>query len=295
MDKKLGFVILNYNGDDVTINCVDSLIKFYPEAAVCIVDNNSQNKSVDNILNRYKEQSNITILKADKNYGFAVGNNIGINYLREEGCEYVGVINNDTIFQNGELYDKLDVVAEDEAVLGLELDNLDGTKQVPYGLIKGASRTYIKTGIAQFMFLTGLRVIYRFFKNLFKRKKNVAQTQVQPEIDFSEYDYTISGAAYILTPAFFRYYNQLFNKTFMYCEENILALYLKKAKLKTKLIRDTKIIHLESQTARLGNYSRKKIKMGHASWWKGLGVFFGSQKRIVKKYSNKNYNFEKLK
>lgn len=295
MEKKLGFVILNFNGDNVTIDCVDSLLKFYPEATVCIVDNDSQKKPIDNVFNKYKDEKNVVILKADKNYGFAIGNNIGINYLHENGFEYIAVVNNDTVFQNSNLIKELENVQEDEAVLSLELDNKDGTKQLPYGLVKGAYKSYIKLGMLQFAVLTRLFYVYKFFKNLFKRKKKTDQTAVSAEVDFSKYDYIISGAAYILTPAFFKYYSQLFNKTFLYCEEHIMTLYLKKAKLKTKFIRDTKIIHLESQTAQLSSFSIKKVKLGYASWWKGLRVFFKSPKKIAKKYSNKNYNYEILK
>ncbi len=294
MDKKLGFVILNFNGDDVTINCVDSLIKFYPDNLICIVDNFSEKKPIDKILEKYKSQENVRILKAEKNYGFAIGNNIGINFLRENGVENVAVVNNDTIFQNDGLLKVVDEREKDEAVLSLELDNADGTKQLPYGLVRGAYKSYIKLGMLQFAVLTRLFKVYKFFKNLFKRKKKDSN-EAPAEIDFSVYDYIISGAGYILTPAFFEKYSQIFNKTFLYCEEHILVLYLKKAKLKTKFIRDTKIIHLESQTAQLSSFSIKKVKLGYASWWKGLRVLFKSQKKIAKKYSNKNYNYEILK
>lgn len=296
MENKLGFVILNFNGDKVTIDCVDSLLKFYPDSTICIIDNNSEKNPIDNILNCYKDNDKVKILKADKNYGFAIGNNIGINYLRENGFEYIAVINNDTIFQNDGLLKEIKTVQDDEAVLSLELDNKDGTKQLPYGLIKGASKSYIKLGVLQLSILTRMFYVYKFFKNLLKRKKKTETTQAKAvEIDFSKYDYIISGAAYILTPAFFKYYSQLFNKTFLYCEEHIMTLYLKKAKLKTRFVRDTKIIHLESQTAQLTNFSMKKIKLGFASWWKGLRVFFKSHKKIARKYSNKNYKYEILK
>ena len=296
MNKKLGFVILNYNGNEVTINCVNSLLEYYKGYPICIVDNNSEKNPIDNIYEKYKDIEEIIILKAKKNYGFAVGNNIGINFLRELGVENIAVVNNDTIFQNSDLINKLEIknLKENIAVLSLELDNKDGTKQLPYGLIKGAYKSYIKIGILNFAVITRLFDVYKFFKNLF-RKKKVENENINLEIDFNKYEFIISGAAYILTPNFFKYYNQLFNKTFLYCEEHILALYLKKAKLKTEFIRDTKIIHLESQTANLTSFSIKKVKLGFASWFKSLRLLLKSHKKINKKYSKKNYMYEELK
>lgn len=288
---KLGFVILNYNGDQVTINCVDSLLKYYPNEIICVVDNYSQDKPVDNIVDKYKGYQNVKVLKADKNYGYAVGNNIGINYLREQGIDYIAVVNNDTIFQNSNLLESIKNTEDDIGVISLELDNVDGTKQSPYGMVKGATKTFIKIGIRHMLIFIGVYMLLRKLKEKITGKKHVDA----PKINYEEYDYIVSGAAFILTPNFFKNYTQLFNKTFLYCEEHITALYLKKAKLKTKVILDTKIIHLESQTASQTLNSRKKLKKAHHSWWQGLRVLFKSQKSIRKHYSDKNYNYILLK
>lgn len=286
---KLGFVILNYNGDQVTINCVDSLLKYYPQETICIVDNYSQDKTIDNIVSRYKEFENVKILKAGKNYGYAVGNNIGINCLREKGVDYIAVVNNDTIFQNSNLLESIKDTNDDIGVISLELDNVDGTKQSPYGIVKGAVKTYLKIGIRQMLIFAGVYLLLRKLKEKITGKKH----EDSPKINYDNYDYIVSGAAFILTPNFFKHYTQLFNKTFLYCEEHITALYLKKAKLKTKVILDTKIVHLESQTATFS--SRKKLRRAHASWWKGLRVVFKSSKGIRKSFSKKNYSFEEIK
>lgn len=286
---KLGFVILNYNGDQTTINCVDSLLKLYPNQIICIVDNFSQDKPIDNIVEKYKDCSNVKILKAEKNYGYAVGNNIGINYLREMGVEYIAVVNNDTIFQNGSLIESIKNIDSNVGVISLELDNVDGTKQSPYGIIKKPVSTYLKIGIRQILIFMGVYLFFRRVKEKISGKKH----EDSPKINYDEFDYIVSGAAFILTPSFFEHYTQLFNKTFLYCEEHITALYLKKAKLKTKVILDTKIIHLESQTATFS--SRKKLKRAHQSWWQGLRVLLKSKKGIRKHFSDKNYKCEILK
>lgn len=284
----LGFVILNYNGDQITINCVDSLLKYYPKSLICIVDNHSERKPIERIIEKYQNIENVKILKSDKNYGYAVGNNIGINYLRENGVDYIAVVNNDTVFPNGDLIEQIKSSPENAGVISLELDNTDGTKQSPYGLVKGPIKTYLKIGIRHFLIIIGVYKLIRWIKRKFIKSKE--QLNI---IEYDKLDYVISGAAFILTPAFFEKYNQLFNKTFLYCEEHILAMYLKKAKLKTYMLFDTKIVHLESQTATFSSY--KKLWRAHISWWKGLPVVFKSSKGIKKSFSKRNYQYKMIK
>ena len=292
MENLLGFVVLNYNGDQVTINCVKSLLEHYPKSIICIVDNNSTVHTIDHIKEVFKNSTNIKILKANKNYGFAIGNNIGITYLREKDVKYIAVVNNDTIFQSDNLLLNLNNLENDIGVVSLQLNNKDNTKQIPYGLIKNPYKDYIKTGLLNFFILTKIFYVAKFIKNLFVRHKKLNSNV---NINYNNYDFIISGAAFILTPNFFKHYNQLFNKTFLYCEEHILSIYLKKSNLKTKLINDSKIIHLESQTAQLSSYSKKKLINGLKSWWKGLGLLFKSSKTIAKKYSDRNYKYEIIK
>ena len=291
VNKKIGFVVLNYHGNEITQQCVDSILHYYPDNLICIVDNASQDNSVADFRQKYVNQETVIILQADKNYGFAIGNNIGINYLREQGIQYIVVINNDTIFQKSGIIEQLDNFEDGVGLISLELSNQDGTTQIPYGLIKSASKNYLKIGVINFLLVTKLYFVLRFFKRcLFRKKPETASV-----VDYSQYHYVISGAGYILTPHFFEHYQQLFNHTFLFNEEHILALYLQKAKLKTAIIKDTQIIHLESQTAKLKPLCFKKLCRAIASWIKGLSVFFKNSTKIRKRFSNKNYCYKIIK
>ena len=121
-------------------------------------------------------------------------------------------------------------------VISLQLSNLDGTMQNPYGAINKPIKTYWKIGLMHMLMIVKVWDILKWIKRKFKKPKSELQ-----HINYENFDYVISGAAFILTPNFFEHYDQLFNKTFLYCEENILAMYLKKAKLKSVFLTNSQI------------------------------------------------------
>jgi GT2 family glycosyltransferase len=144
-------VILNYNGWEDTVECLDSvLLSQHIPYRIVVVDNNSANLSVENILDWAKKsvetvlvvgpdpdnnelyvRSNVAghgrisgldqasatgnerhfahplvIIQTRKNGGFAYGNNIGINFaLQQADCEYIWLLNNDTVILPNTLYE----------------------------------------------------------------------------------------------------------------------------------------------------------------------------------------------
>jgi len=94
MHPKVFIIILNWNGCNDTIECIESLIKIdYPNFSVVVVDNASSDNSIDIIPRKYRD---IAFIEVKKNLGFAGGNNIGIKYALEHGADYVLLLNNDT-------------------------------------------------------------------------------------------------------------------------------------------------------------------------------------------------------
>ncbi len=87
-------VVLNYNGCEDTIRCLNSLkeVKF-PNLKIVIVDNGSVDESVQKF---EKVFSYIPLLKRAANAGYAAGNNAGIKYALAHNADYILIINNDT-------------------------------------------------------------------------------------------------------------------------------------------------------------------------------------------------------
>jgi len=96
MFVKIGIIILNWNGWNDTLNCIASLDSVdYPknQISIYIVDNGSTDESV----NHLRQLPGITLLELPSNIGFAAGVNFGIDHALCNGCEYVLLLNNDTI------------------------------------------------------------------------------------------------------------------------------------------------------------------------------------------------------
>lgn len=94
---KVSIVILNWNGYQDTISCLESINKLVItnfELEAIVVDNASSNNSVDKIRKNFPK---IKIIKNRTNLGFAEGNNVGIRSAIENGADYILVLNNDTI------------------------------------------------------------------------------------------------------------------------------------------------------------------------------------------------------
>ncbi|MCQ2495200.1 MAG: glycosyltransferase family 2 protein [Lachnospiraceae bacterium] len=91
-------ILVNYNGYLDTVDCVKSILdNDYPNYKIIIVDNASADR--DTILNDTFLTENADILLAGSNDGFSSGNNIGIKCAMSKGCEYVLLLNNDTIVE----------------------------------------------------------------------------------------------------------------------------------------------------------------------------------------------------
>ena len=133
MSPEVAVIILNWNGSKDTMECLESLFSInYPNYTVIVVDNASSDDSLKRIRQYCKGQievksaffkyskrnkpieiveyakeesekikcnfSGIVLIKNDKNYGFAEGNNIGIRYALDSlNSDYILLLNNDTV------------------------------------------------------------------------------------------------------------------------------------------------------------------------------------------------------
>ncbi len=101
MPRKVGIVLLNWNGWKDTCACLESLrrldaVKF----EVIVVDNASTNGSASQIRRRYPEAR---LIETGRNLGFAGGCNVGIRHLIEQRFDFVWLLNNDTCVGPGAL------------------------------------------------------------------------------------------------------------------------------------------------------------------------------------------------
>ncbi|MDD3007074.1 MAG: glycosyltransferase family 2 protein [Candidatus Pacebacteria bacterium] len=115
MDKKVYIIVLNWNGKEDTLDCLQSLRSTdYGNYKVTLVDNGSEDDSVVAVKEQFPE---VEVVETGKNLGFAGGNNVGIEYAIKAGADYVFLINNDTTVHPDYLKE-LVLVAESDAKIG---------------------------------------------------------------------------------------------------------------------------------------------------------------------------------
>ena len=125
-DKKIAVIIINWKRYDLTLNCIDSVLKSsYKNFKIILIDNESQNSFPDEI----NKSEKIKIIKNENNEGFSKANNQGIKYSIKNGFDYVLLLNNDTLIKN----DLINSLIQQSSTLNQKIIqplilNYDGTK-----------------------------------------------------------------------------------------------------------------------------------------------------------------------
>lgn len=135
----VGIIIVNYRTAELTIDCLRSLeseVSTVTQTRVVVVDNASGDDSVARIHSAIEQNgwSNwATLVAAERNGGFAYGNNIGIKLLRDSISppQYYWLLNSDTQVYRGALRSLLDFLAQNPRVgiVGSRLEERDGGVQ----------------------------------------------------------------------------------------------------------------------------------------------------------------------
>lgn len=115
---KTALIILHYKGEDDTKACLDSLRDSKIQnidLSLIVVANNPSASLVSDVRTVYPE---LTLIENKENVGFAEGNNIGIRKALELQCEYIVLLNNDTLVSS-DIISKLVTHANSQDSIGL--------------------------------------------------------------------------------------------------------------------------------------------------------------------------------
>jgi hypothetical protein len=90
-------VILNYNGIEDTLACLDSLSRqTSTDFEVQVIDNGSRDDRLGRIAERFPR---VEVIALPDNLGWAGGNNVGMRLALARGFRYVCLLNNDTVLE----------------------------------------------------------------------------------------------------------------------------------------------------------------------------------------------------
>ncbi len=268
--KKLGIVVLNYKNYNDTIKCVNSILAQKDILLeIVIVDNGSNNNSFIELKKIFGKLNNIKIIKSKNNLGYARGNNIGIDFLYSKGYKNIFIANSDLLFSHQ--YTLFSLNENHEKNIGLVvpiIQNIDGTidQRVSYK--------------KNFLYLRIIRhIVYWFFG------KNVPSKSAQKDgsIEYTKRllglqtdRYVVSGSGFLLTDNFFKFYQGLYSKTFLYGEEMATIVLLHKAHLFSKVVNCPPITHHggASTPIEIRNHSNTRRKIVQHSYYMILKLIF---------------------
>lgn len=243
------FVILHYLTANDTIECVDSILTIQGSYHVVIVDNGSNNGSIEIVEKRFINYKNIHIIKNNNNIGFASGNNVGYQFARDIlHADFIAISNNDVIVATTNMIELIEsyFLKNRFFLLGPDIESLvDHKHQNPMSInklgIKQVSREIWKYRILLCLSRMG-------FYDKVKRIKNKQPTTYM-DYEVTMEDIQLHGSFLVFSPLYTSQEKFSFRPgTFLYMEEAILHNYCLKKGYKTVYYPEIKVFHKEDSS-----------------------------------------------
>ena len=232
-----------------TKRCLESLRTVeYDNLNVLVVDNNSSDKTSENIKKDFPE---FNILTLSKNLKFSGGNNEGVNHLNPEKDDFIIFLNNDTIVSKNFVKKLINPLLEDKKAI-------ISTPKILYS--SNINKIWYAGGVVNLWFGIIKHIGIRDFdgpKYSFKTKTDYA-----------------SGCCFCIKFDDFRklYFDNDFS---MYCEDVDLSLRARKMNRFILYVPDSVILHNVSQTLGEHSFNKnfKKLKGQLKLFWRHASPF----------------------
>ena len=246
---KVFVVVLAWNYYNHTKRCLESLRTVeYDNLNVLVVDNNSSDKTSENIKKDFPE---FNILTLSKNLKFSGGNNEGVNHLNPEKDDFIIFLNNDTIVSKNFVKKLINPLLEDKKAI-------ISTPKILYS--SNINKIWYAGGVVNLWFGIIKHIGIRDFdgpKYSFKTKTDYA-----------------SGCCFCIKFDDFRklYFDNDFS---MYCEDVDLSLRARKMNRFILYVPDSVILHNVSQTLGEHSFNKnfKKLKGQLKLFWRHASPF----------------------
>lgn len=221
--EKVGIILLNYCNYNLTIDCIESIRQStYQNYEIIVVDNNSPDHSGKNL----SQQEGIRFLQMEENLGFAAGNNRGIEVALSDGCEYVMLLNNDTVIDSNmieTLVSRAD--ANTVVVPKMYYFDVEGRKDILWyagGILKYKSSDGIHIG---------------------GKQEDSKQYSIEGEATFA------TGCCMMIHRAILEKVGLLREEYFMYCEDTDYSIRLNKSNVRILYVPSAKLWHKVSSSS----------------------------------------------
>ncbi len=272
----LSVIIVNYNTYTYTKNCILSVLESIEDgglnAEIIVVDNASQDGSIEKLYAKFRENENVKFIRNKENIGFSGANNIGMKAARGD---FFLLLNSDTLVQKDTLKNALTYLKSHPQykMLGCKIELEDGS------LDKACKRS----------FPTPMGALYHFLKldELFPNSKTFGsynltylnEDRIQP-IE------CISGAFMLFPREIYEELGGLSEDYFMYCEDNDFCYRLKENGHQIVYYPETKITHFKKKS-----WNAKKNPQVLDAFYDSMLIFY--DKFYTTKYNRLTRNLVK--
>lgn len=241
---KIGFVCTNYKNSSFTEEAIKTFFAACggPGHAVVVVDNDSGLQETQNLRRIAEGNANVNLVLSSENLGYFPGLNKGISYLRRHrpdlDCMVIG--NNDLVFP-ADFAVRLAGMAQTlarYAVVSPDIVTIDGVRQNPHVIdrISKLRECIYDLYHSNYHLAVAIKKIARLTHRFSRRGDEMQWRHAQPI-------HQGHGSCYILTPLFFRHFEQLWAPTFLLGEEFFLSRQLAEAGLRIYYDPGVSVIH----------------------------------------------------
>lgn len=237
---KTGIVVLNYNDACETIDFVNKVCSFNAIDIVCVVDNGS----TDNSLLELNKIKNIELISLGNNLGYAAGNNAGLRYLYNQGCDNYIISNPDIIIDQNNL---IDFIAHMNSHKNY---HIFGPTIEEHGKIK---RGWKQKSVSYDIY-DNYPIVNRLFKNRINYRKSYYKGVLTP-VD------CVSGCFFGIKREVIDKIGFLDEGTFLFYEEDILCVKARAKGLKVCVLNEVKVIHNHSVTINKNINHYRKLRI----------------------------------
>lgn len=230
------FIILNYNDYENAKKLLEKVKVYKDIDKIIVVDNCSKDNSFMHL--QQFSSNKIEIIKTSENKGYANGNNYGALYAIEKyNPQYLIIANPDIMFEEG-------IVNKIISILNLKKEYALGTVLVKKGFNIWNNFNYSEAIFS--MFIITFNIKKMLIKCKLKRKKKYSEVEVA------------EGSFFVINASVFREIGGFDERTFLYYEENILALKLKRAGYRSVVLVNETYQHLHSTSIKKVYKSKAK-------------------------------------
>lgn len=258
----MAVILVNWNGSDDTLNCLESIYaSTYQDYFIVVVDNGSHN---DQISKLKQSKFDFELIETGENLGYTGGNNKGIEYALDCKVDYVFLLNNDTYIAPNTLQN---------IILAADMDKQIGISS-PKIFFHPARHLIWSAGAAlNQRFLMGYSFGYKV--------EDKGQFDQASDVDY------VTGCAMLIKSKVLREVGMLSDDYFAVCEDIDYCLRVANAGYRIRYEPSGCVWHIESASSGGSDapqyvyYQTRNYFLFHKRWAKGFRQLCMSQSYLV--------------